>query len=530
MLRRRGAGATGDPSGSALVGRGVVLATVLLVAVVCLPRLVPRSQSDDHGTFVSVAERLLAGDRLYVDVWDNKDPVFYWVMALGRLVSPVADVAVEIAWMLLACVATWLLARSRGLGRTLSLLVSGLALLVLTGSAYIAGMTHLPGIALALAAIAPAWRRHWVVAGIIVGLVVLTKVTLAPVAAAGVLVCLWHCRSLPGLFRTAAGGVGALLAGAALLWGRGELTGWLASYRDNFAYSTGELSLSRYGGAAGHLLRAFPEATSSAALVTLVTLVVVLVALPRPAKARRSAAPPGGQSVPNAEMASAVGLVWTTVCVTLVVDLVVLALTATWPYHGGSLGVPAVLALVHVAGWLQASSAGTSGWRVPRATGLRATALLVLAAFCLGGALHPAYFVQSARSLPSALDDLRAVPTSTNEILDQPNVHTYARAGSNDLTGHAVGLRGLDLLCPRFHQYSFQSAEVLEDLAGCLGRADALIVADNLVPDASRPAWDAFVRQVQLLVSTGYTCRPATGGRVCVKNEVYVPPPGSAAS
>ena len=57
---------------------------------VTLPRMVP-STYGDHGTFVSVAERIvLAGDRLYVDVSDNKDPFFYAVVAVGRTVSHLA--------------------------------------------------------------------------------------------------------------------------------------------------------------------------------------------------------------------------------------------------------------------------------------------------------------------------------------------------------------------------------------------------------------------------------------------------------
>ena len=36
-----------------------------------------RSTDSDAGIFPSVAARLLDGDGLYADVWDNKDPLFY---------------------------------------------------------------------------------------------------------------------------------------------------------------------------------------------------------------------------------------------------------------------------------------------------------------------------------------------------------------------------------------------------------------------------------------------------------------------
>ena len=75
-----------------------MVVAVVIAWAVALPRLVP-STFGDHGTYASVAERLIAGDRLYVDVWDNKDPLFYYALALGRLVSPLADVALEILWV-----------------------------------------------------------------------------------------------------------------------------------------------------------------------------------------------------------------------------------------------------------------------------------------------------------------------------------------------------------------------------------------------------------------------------------------------
>jgi hypothetical protein len=64
------------------------LATAILTTWVALvPRLVPYRLSD-RGIFISVGARLLAGDRLYSGVYDNKEPLFYYFIAgqleLGR--------------------------------------------------------------------------------------------------------------------------------------------------------------------------------------------------------------------------------------------------------------------------------------------------------------------------------------------------------------------------------------------------------------------------------------------------------------
>lgn len=38
---------------------------------------------EDSGLFLHTGQRILAGDRLYVDVWDNKPPIIYYANALG---------------------------------------------------------------------------------------------------------------------------------------------------------------------------------------------------------------------------------------------------------------------------------------------------------------------------------------------------------------------------------------------------------------------------------------------------------------
>ena len=58
--------------------------------VMLFPRLIP-SMSSDRGIFVSVAERLLAGDRLYAQVFDNKEPLFYYLVAAQRALGPVGE-------------------------------------------------------------------------------------------------------------------------------------------------------------------------------------------------------------------------------------------------------------------------------------------------------------------------------------------------------------------------------------------------------------------------------------------------------
>jgi hypothetical protein len=503
-----------SPTSSGTARIATVVAVVLAWAVT-LPRLVP-STFGDHGTYVSVAERLLSGDRLYVDVWDNKDPLFYYALAIGRLVSPLADVILEVLWVLGAGVSVLVLARAAGARRGLALVAGlGATPLLLTGPAYESGMTHLPGLALLLAAVACAVRARWVAAGVLVGLLLLTKLILAPVVAGALLVVALHRRSTggpSGLARAVVGAVALLAVGIGAMWLRGELPGWLENFRLNADYAEGELAASQYGPVIGHLLRAFPEDGRGAGMVTVATLVVVLLAIPRSWRPRGSdTASPVPDAAPNtapdtASRSISPAVLWDLVVVSLALGLVVIAATATWPHHAQTLSAPGGFAVALVATRLS-----------DRVTHWRAVAVVLLTGYLTAGALHPYFTLTAARSVPTNLQLLqRDSPDSV--VLDAlPQVRTYARAGSNDATAHAVGLGHLQLVCPRFHQYSLEPAAILDLTADCLPRADALIVDDTVRPEAGEPGWNAYVARVRALVATGYDCVRTTGSQVCVR-------------
>ncbi|WP_028785683.1 hypothetical protein [Terracoccus sp. 273MFTsu3.1] len=513
-------GREGSPTSAASAAsvRVVTVVAIVLAWVVTLPRLVP-STFGDHGTYVSVAERLLAGDRLYVDVWDNKDPLFYYALALGRLVSPLADVALEVLWVLGAGLSVLVLARSAGANRGLALVAGlGATPLLLTGPPYESGMTHLPGLALLLASVACAVRSRWVAAGVLVGLLLLTKLILAPVVAGALLVVALHRRptgGLAGLARAAAGASALLAVGLGAMWLRGELPGWVENFRLNADYAEGELAASQYGPVIGHLLRAFPEDGRGAGTVTIATLVVVLLAIPRSWRRPRpddgpvigaATTTPRDPATPAPNISAAV--LWDLVVVSLTLGLVVIAATATWPHHAQTLSAPGGFAVALVATRLSGMAVG---WRAPL--------VVLLTGYLTAGALHPYFSLTTARTVPANVQLLqRESPDSV--VLDSlAGVRTYARAGANDATAHAVGLRGLELVCPRFHQYSLEPAAILDLTAACLPRADAVIVDDTVRPEAGEPDWNAYVARVRALVATGYDCVRTTGSQVCVRRS-----------
>ena len=47
--------------------------------------------SRDSGVFLDIGQRLLAGDTPYLDYWDHKGPLVYFINAIGKLIDPVGE-------------------------------------------------------------------------------------------------------------------------------------------------------------------------------------------------------------------------------------------------------------------------------------------------------------------------------------------------------------------------------------------------------------------------------------------------------
>ena len=136
--------------------------------------------ASDQGVFLSVAGRMLDGDRLYADVFDNKDPLFFYTYAgafwIGDWRGPFL---LDAIWLALAGVAVALLARALGAPRSAVVASFFVYPLALAAGWYLVGLSMLA--ALAVVPLAPwLWlRRRFVWAGVAVALVLLLKLNLA---------------------------------------------------------------------------------------------------------------------------------------------------------------------------------------------------------------------------------------------------------------------------------------------------------------------------------------------------------------
>nr|NLI49996.1 hypothetical protein [Propionibacterium sp.] len=452
-----------------------MIGTVITLGVVASVNLAIPSVREDHGIFASVAERLVAGDLLYSGVWDNKEPIFYYALALGRLVDPAFDLMVELVWIALAGWAVHAIVRWRGATQRAALLVgAGLTPLLLTGGVTVAGYSHLPGTAVTLAATACLLRGKPMAGGFLMASSLFVKILALPVAGLIGLTVLLVRRDLRGFWRWCLGALLAVVTFSAVLAARGELLPWFVALYWNVAHTgTG-------GGVLSKLARTFMGPSTWSVPVVLTLLVVWNTRFRRERE--------GDRALGWGTLAGGIG------------GVVIVALTGLWTHHTQILLIGGALALALAA---------------PLQPTARSVAAMLVATILLGGVSLGK--LQDAASSPwTRLNDLRTVQPLSAELATRDGVSSYARVGSNDDRGHALGLRNLSLACPAFQQYDFDPPEWLDGIAACLPTADAILVAPSVVHQAGEPDWNSYVDRVDAILRS-YRCEEYATGRLCVR-------------
>lgn len=451
--------------------------------------------TNDFMAFLQVSTRLRFGDRLYADVWDNKDPLFHYTIALFDVARPWGHFALELAWM---SVAVWAL---QGIGRSLSLppalrwaLATTFTALVLMSPEYFAGYTETPALALSLMAIHVSLMRSPFKAGIICGLVLFFKVTWFPLAlcaAASVLLVTDRSRRVAKALVSGIGAVVALVL-LVLAW-RGEAIPYIEMLRLNVAYAGSDLSSGAALNASTALsLRADLFLGTSAAFSAIIVLTLLIAAL-------------FVQSTWNQDVRlRAVVVAGAT---SLVVAGVVLMLSAKLPHHTRMLAVPLALAV-----WALAAIAA----RVRNPLGRYLSIVLPgVALFLASGyvfsTLSSSFTLGAAslRSDPPAdstaawLDNEALAPSTRIAFLGRgTSVPTRPTATSFALACRAIGQRPTD------------PQPLLDETIKCLRTADIVVIGDNVdAPDA--PRFHDFFRESRTWVTRHLECKKMSEFSVC---------------
>jgi hypothetical protein len=447
----------------------------------------------DPGVFLSVAGRLLDGDRLYADVFDNKDPLFFYTYAgalwLGGWRAPFW---LDAAWLALAGISIALLVRALRAPQSAVITSFLLYPLALTAAWYLVGMSMLGG--LAVAPLAPwLWLRgRFAAAGAVLVAVALLKLNLAPLAAAPLAALLalgapdrarWHA-----FVRGTLGLSGALIAAAAFLGIRGELRAYLDTIAYNIHYSsartTSDDSLGRMVDHFRVVTDFFylagrwqlPAAILVLAMFGLVLCIVVV-------RGKRS------------EL-----LLASVAAVTLLTALAVLALTAYGVEHLQLLAYPATLIATALI-WRADAFLGRWGGAV---------AATVVVLFALWSSLKAPGGTEVSTWWTSDPISPGAVGLKRARDRYSPGVRTvdYMVLGSNSENGHAAFLgSGFDLTCRYFHLYAFSRPEQFDETLRCAEREKPTFILVTLGfydPPYGVPAWDEFIASAKRLLRERY--------------------------
>ncbi len=446
------------------------------------PLLMP-GHDFDRGIFVSVAERLLAGDRLYAEVWDNKGPLFFYLVALERVAGSFGEILAEFLFVLLASYSVVRLVAVFSCLRNAVLAGLVASPIILTSVYYFPGYTHLPAIAFSFAALALAAQERMIWSGLILGLVPFANILVFPVAVSSVLALCWRRAPAAGYIRLGQGFLLSVALFIALLFLRNELQPFLDSILRNFAYSQGNLVKGQ--GVMGHLLSHLSLISFNRARIIAAAICACLLY----ARFRR-----GARSIDPLLLTAAIAF-----CA----SVAVLATTGLWRQHLQLLSIPAILS---------ASAVLLCAPKLPVPARL---AIMVILSWILSGAANPVRYGEAASHLAGNWRSLNAPPQDATAIAASYSPGIYARFGKNDDSGHAIGLSQWKLGCARFHQYPFDTDENLKQTLACAAGVDTVLVTPSFAPEQGQPGWNHFVADGEKLLSSAFHCQYKGALRLC---------------
>jgi len=471
------------PWKTAAIG-GALAAAVFLAALRVKPQV-----WGDEGVWLSMAARLLDGDRLYVDVFDNKDPFFFYSYAGAFWVAGVrGPFALEVVWLGVATAGMALALRSLGAGVGAMLAGALVYPFALTAAWYTPGATMMPALALAPVALWLWARGSTFAAGAIVVVAALFKLNLSLVVVAPLVALLVLARDGESRRRSAARAAGGAVAAAAsaalVLAARGELHPYLDLIHYNVQYSDAAV---HGGGLRAHLevIRVFFAASGkwqlpAAWLAAGLLLAVTVVGWARLGQTFRRV---------SATAVAALGGAFVT-----------LALTAIFVVHLQMLAYPLALG---------AATLALGARDVARPLGV------LTAAACVVFALWSSLKLEDLSQLTLRTWTTRplSTPGLTLESARQQSFPgarrvTYAVFGRNTEDGHAAYVdSGMDLRCRYFHQYPFYRQGQLEETLACVRRERPMLILVTTSfydPMPGEPEWESFVSDARALLAARY--------------------------
>lgn len=491
--------------------RFVIVVFISIFFLICFTfRLIP-DPSSDRAVFVSVSEYLLSGNRLYVDIYDNKDPLFFYAVSMQRLLGLVGEYLFELIMVIIAAVSAHNISRivEHTVTKRKLLLLVAVPLLV-TGGFWSPGLTHLPAIACSLLACSLFLRKKMLFAGGFIGLVAFTKVIMFPLPVAFCLtyeIILWDKENSRAHFnRMVIGFTSISVITIIILLTRHELLAYLQAQQNNFLYANNVLvDNSNLGNSfASHLRTVFLGSKGKLLLLfSLIASISFSVYIATQSKV--------GKKI----KAFLIGTF-----ATYIISIIILGFTGSWDQHLQLMYFSQTLMLIYIAIDLNLKKAFTN---------LSFGIAIVVLAILLSGTLDLRHYVSSPREIMRKISYLTQESPETKAFRAiYPNGTGFARLGQNSNV-IPYGAANDKLLCPEFAQYPFYSPERLRKILDCAKTASTLVVDGSFVHLDEKPDWwpreaqekimmenwNNFVTAGENIIKTQYSCENLETTRVC---------------
>jgi len=473
-------------------------------------RLIP-DLSLDRAVFVSVAEYLLSGNRLYIDIYDNKDPLFFYAVSMQRLLGSVGEYLFELVMVIIAAVSAYDISRiveGTGVMRKRLLLIA--VPLLVTGQFWAPGYTHLPAIALSLLASSLFLRKKMLFAGGCIGLVAFTKVIMFPLPAAFCLTyefILWDKKvSRKHFNRIVIGFTSASAIMIIILLSRHELLGYLQAQQNNFFYANSVLvDNSSFGNSFASRLRTMFLGSKEQLLLLFAVIASIGFS---------------GYMATQSRVEKKIKAFLISTLATYIISIIVLGLTGIWNHHLQLIYFSQTLMLIYIAISLNSKkNFADSSFGIA----------IVVLAILLSGTLNLRDYVASSNQIMTKISYLTQESPETKAFrATYPNGAGFARLGQNsNVIPH--GAANDKLLCSEFQQYYFYSPERLKNILDCAKTVPTLVVDGSFSlydkppdwwPRESQKQimmenWNDFVTVGESMIKTQYSCKKLGNIRIC---------------
>lgn len=471
-----------------------MVATWFVILTMTVPRPITGAVGD-YGFFVGVADRLRAGDTLYADIWDNKDPLYFYTLAVANMAGAVGAWVLELGWVILGAISVYGMSRAVGLTRISSVSLGGIAApLILVGMPYFMGNTHLPGVVVSTLAIATALNRRWMITGVLLATLGILKLILLPTALIAIVTILVLRRDAKAARRMGLAGLSTALILMGVLLIRGELTGFLATQIDNLRHAQAPIVSAEQN-------TAFYKVAQH--LVILVNPHVVMIGLATSAiiaaaflLARRRAV----------EEPQERDLRWLVLTAFVAAGLTI-AVSGKWFHHAQAFEISSLAAIVLLYRTLRTFR--------PRRVWV-AVLITALATYLLMGAPPIRTYLDQIKSAPGQWAIAQEPDPLTILLRERPPT-TVSFVGFGNAVPRSGGLEKWDLVCRHIGQRPFHPTWMFDEMRDCLPGSETIVVTNDYGRDPAFPSYSAFVESVESLLAAHYTCLEDGDFRICTR-------------